>query len=123
MISAVSFCRLTSFALRFASGVDSAPTLVCTLATPLFMLEMLPLIPESAELKPETDEPTPAMLVFTPAMLVFIVLARAVLLVSNERMFVFTNPIEVLSVATFPFIAMIVVLRATRVAWTVPKLV
>jgi len=92
-------------ALRLSSLVWIVPTLVVTVASPLLMLvieplmpEMLLLMPEMLLLMPETDDDTPWMLVFNV-------------------------PMEVLRVAVLPFTAINVALRAFRVVWTDPTLV
>jgi len=84
---------MTAFTLSSSVFID--PTLVCTVATPLLMLEIEPLMPEMVLLRPDTDD-------VTPWMLVFIV------------------PIELLSVAVFPFMAISVAFMAERVVWIVP---
>ena len=84
-----TFCPATApkTALRSLRLVFIVPTLVCTVANPLLMLVTVPVMPEILLLRPETDEDTPWMLVFIV-------------------------PMDVLSVATFPFIAITVAFRA-----------
>ena len=68
------------------------------MAIPLLMLEMLPLRPDTVLLRLDTDDCTDEML--------------AVIV-----------PIEVLSVAVLPFIAVTTALMAVRLAWIVPSVV